>query len=349
MKAVLEIDGSFGEAGGQLLRTSLSLSTLLKKPFRISNIRAGRKKPGLQAQHITSVRAAAEISKARVHGNELNSEQLTFEPESFEAGKHKFDIGTAGSTTLVLQTLLPPLLFAQKPSELELIGGTANPFAPSTLFLEQVFLPTLAKMGAKVTVQVERWGFYPAGGGILKARIEPTKKFEALDLVKRGELEEIEGFAVVANLPTNVAEREKATALKLLTSASLEAKISLEEAKAASPGNEFFLLAKYKNSLAGFSALGERGKPAEQVAGKAAKELIDFHASGASVDPHLADQLLLYASLAHGETKYTTPRVTQHLITNAWLVEQFLPKVDIDVEGEEHESGEVRVVGIGHT
>jgi RNA 3'-terminal phosphate cyclase (ATP) len=344
---LLEIDGAQGPGGGQLLRTSLSLSILLRKPFRMTGIRAGRKNPGLQAQHLTAVKAAAEVSRARVHGADLNSEALTFEPERLEAGRHRFDIGTAGSTALVLQTLLPALLFAGKPSELEIRGGTANPFAPSALYLEQVFLPTLARMGAKATARVERWGFYPAGGGVLRARVEPANGLTAIDLRGRGRLEEVRGYAVVANLPAGVAEREKTRALKVLAEASLEARITLERAEADGPGNELFLLARYANARAGFSSLGEKGKPAEQVAEEAARELAAFHASGASADAHLADQLLLYAALAGGESRYTTPRVTSHLVTNAWLVEKFLPRADIDVEGEEHAPGEVRVTGAG--
>ncbi|HLD76156.1 MAG TPA: RNA 3'-terminal phosphate cyclase, partial [Candidatus Norongarragalinales archaeon] len=204
------IDGSRGEGGGQVLRTSLSLSAVLQKKIRIENIRAGRKKPGLQPQHLACVNALAQICSAKVYGNAIGSTELSFEPGKTEGGHYEFDIKTAGSATLLFQCLLPPLLFAKDPSALTLHGGTDVPFSPPSLFIERVFLPALSRFGADVTLRTVKHGFFPAGGGLLHAKIKPVRALKAVHLENLGKLNRLSATAISANLPDHIVARQKA-------------------------------------------------------------------------------------------------------------------------------------------
>lgn len=205
--STLIIDGSQGEGGGQVLRTSLALSMVTGRPFRIEGIRAGRANPGLLRQHLTGVRAAAEISGAKVQGAELGSKQLTFEPGEVRAGDYQFSIGTAGSTTLVLQTILPALLAAKGRSTMVLEGGTHNPAAPPFDFLQRVFLPLVNRMGPRVSVELERHGFFPAGGGCFRVVVDPVEKLQPLELLTRGEIRRRTCRVLLSNLPRTIAKR----------------------------------------------------------------------------------------------------------------------------------------------
>lgn len=208
---MLMIDGSLGEGGGQILRTSLALSMITGTPIEINHIRAKRGKPGLRRQHLTALRAAAQISEAAIAGDQIGSKQIKFHPRRTTPGDYRFDVGSAGSTTLILQTILPPLMLADRSSTIELIGGTHNPFAPPVDFLALAFLPILNRMGPRVTLQLERPGFYPAGGGRLRFAIEPAASLKPLAIVRRGEIVRRRCQAVIANLPDHIAERELAT------------------------------------------------------------------------------------------------------------------------------------------
>ncbi|EGW23368.1 RNA 3'-terminal phosphate cyclase [Methylobacter tundripaludum] len=333
----LIIDGSHGEGGGQILRSALSLSAITGRPVRIEKLRANRKKPGLAAQHLTSVRAAAMLCDAEVKGAELGSQTLQFIPRKpVRAGDYFLDVaharegGSAGAVMLVLQTLLPPLALATGVSNVMLRGGTHVDMSPSYDYVHDVWLPTLARMGVRAELSLMRSGWYPVGRGEVKLRIEGAEKLLPLRLEHRGPLRAVTGRALVANLPAHICERMAAHARYLLEQAGMAAKIETVVMKAACPGAGLYLTAHYENSLAGFGAQGKRGKPAEQVAEEACFALLQHYRSGAALEQHLADQLILPTALCRGESVFGVERISPHLVTNAWVVERFgLARIDI--------------------
>ena len=338
------IDGSYGEGGGQVLRTSLTLSVITGRPMRIERIRAGREEPGLRPQHLTAVQAAAAICGARVEGAEPGSQALTFAPGGpARPGHYTFDVtqaahtGSAGSVGLVLQTVLLPLAFAGGESHLTLRGGTHVPWSPSVFYLEHVFLPQLASMGVQAGLELKQWGFYPAGGGEIEVRIVGRAgPLRPVTLTARGPLRRVLGIAAVMNLPAHIPQRMADRARSVLTGAGLPGQlVALEPRRlhGAGPGAGLFLCAIYESARAGFTAYGRKGLPAERVAEEACQELLLYHQSGAPADPHLADQLVLPAALAAGESRVYTARVSQHLLTNVWVVQNFLRR-EVTVEGE---------------
>ncbi len=347
-KNILKIDGSYGEGGGQILRTALALSCLFKRPIEITNIRKSRKKPGLQPQHLTAVKAAATVSGAGVEGAELSSTTLRFLPEHLTGEEYFFDVsekkGSAGSTSLVLQTILLPLCFAEHQSTVTVIGGTHVPWSPSFHYLKYVFLPALSRLGAKAELDIEKWGWYPIGGGKVSATVIPKREFLALNITERGKLLRVTGISAVSNLPQDIARRQRDQALKMLSKKSLEADIEIVTAPSPGKGTLMFLRAEYENITAGFDGLGAIGKRAEEVADEACKALFEYIDAGGALDPHLADQIIPYLALANGPSTFTTSRITQHLLTNIWVVKQFMD-IDIHVEGKEGEPGRVRVQG----
>ncbi|MGB9716006.1 MAG: RNA 3'-terminal phosphate cyclase, partial [Thermodesulfovibrionales bacterium] len=249
---MLEINGSFGEGGGQVLRTSLSLSCLLKKPFKIFNIRIKRKKPGLMPQHLMGIRALKLISNAEVKGDSAGSLELVFEPKEVKAGEYVFDIGTAGSVSLLLQALLPPLIFAKDKSSLSLKGGTHVPFSPTFNYINEVFIPAIKMLGIEIEANIENYGFYPKGGGKVKAEIMPADRITSMNFLERGEIKRIKGISAVANLPLSIAERQKDSALKILASQGLNAEIETLPVPALSNGTFLFLKAETEKFFAGF-------------------------------------------------------------------------------------------------
>jgi len=318
---MLVLDGSMGEGGGQILRTGLALSLVTGKPFRIEKIRAGRKVPGLRPQHVAAVRAAATIGKASLRGDSVGSLELAFTPGKIEAGSHTFSVGTAGSATLVFQTVLPALLRTEGTSWLSFEGGTHNPLAPPFDFIERAFLPVLARMGPRVTLRLDRHGFYPAGGGRFSATVEPAP-LARLDLEERGALRSISVVAAVSRLPESIATRELETVASVLGSEGARFTTKKIE-KARSPGNYVAIDIECDHATEVVSAIGERGVPAEEVARKAAHEAREYLDSGAAVGQHLADQLLIPIALA-GEGAFTTLAPTPHTRTQAEVVEKFL-------------------------
>lgn len=327
MSSLVTLDGSHGEGGGQVLRTALSLSLLTGRPFRIVKIRANRDKPGLRPQHLSAVKAAAELGGARVVGAEVGSRELTFHPQPYTPRDLTIDIGTAGSTALVLQTLhLPLAMRAERPVRLVLLGGTFNLKAPSFPFLDQTWRLDLAALGMPIALSMPLAGFYPRGGGRLEAWIEPGTP-RALTRIERGPLLGIRGIAGTANLPhNNVGERMLARAEARLAERGLLADITLTDWPAASPGAALVLTAEHAKTAATFVGLGARGKPAEAVADEAVDELLAFEDTQGAVDPHSADQLLLPLSLAEGRSVYTVAAVTEHLRTNANTIQAFLDR-----------------------
>jgi len=336
---MIEIEGSLGEGGGQVLRTALALSLVTRKPFRIANIRANRKTPGLLRQHLTAVLAAAEAGGASVEGADLGGTTLTFVPQTLRGGSYKFAIGTAGSTMLVLQTILVPLALAPEASTIDLEGGTHNPASPPFDFIEQSYLPLLARMGATVTIELVRPGFYPAGGGKVRVSITPAPRLERLDIEERGEIVCRRVRAVVANLPYAIAEREVRTAAETLgwgeeTMQPHTLKDSI------GPGNAVSVVVECDHVTNVFTAFGAKRLRAEEVAHDAAKQAKRYINSGAAVGEHLADQLLLPLAAGAGGTFTTTPLST-HATTNADVIRKF---VDRAIEVETISRGMVRVV-----
>ncbi|HLJ91292.1 MAG TPA: RNA 3'-terminal phosphate cyclase [Candidatus Angelobacter sp.] len=328
----IPIDGSMGEGGGQILRTSLSLSLITGKPFRIENIRAKREKPGLLRQHLTAVQAAAAIGNAKVEGDTLGSRAITFIPGTVWPGDYQFAVGTAGSGTLVLQTILPPLMMASTPSRIVIEGGTHNLAAPPFDFLERCFLPLLEKMGPKVRVELQRYGFYPAGGGRFTAEIMPCPVLKPVTLDERGEIAARKAVAVVANLPYHIAKRELDTAAQAL-GLPAESLQCVDTKNSVSSGNLVMVEITNCEFTQIFTAFGQRRVSAETVAGDAAKQAQEYLSSKAMVDEHLADQLLLPMALAGGGS-FTATVLNQHALTNMQVICEFLP-VRFDVR--EHE------------
>ena len=341
---MIEIDGSQGEGGGQVLRTALSMAALLGVPFVIRNIRAGRNNPGLAPQHLACVRAVAEICAAEVTGDELGSQEVSFEPGEIRAGTFEFDVAaekpSAGSTSLVLQTVLPPLLFAPGPSEVTIRGGTHVAWSPTFEYLDCVFSSALhsllSKTRAGVWLKLHRGGWYPRGGGMITAEIRPfVENSQSLQpICWTGSSDESPPMVVSVvseQLPDHIAPRQIKGVEQVL--GKLPRKLAPTARIKRLPGGPGTAVLVYYGGMGGYSALGERGKPAEQVGAEAAKQLLKFLDRGVAVDELLADQLLIYLAIAEGTSEFTTPEITQHLHTNAGVIKQFLP-VEVEfVEG----------------
>ena len=321
MKTV-SIDGAMGEGGGQVLRSSLSLAMLTGTRVEITRIRAGRPKPGLMRQHRMSVEAAATICRGEAEGDDLGSTSLRFPPGRVRAGDYRFAIATAGSANLVLQTILLPLALADGPSTLTLEGGTHNPMAPPFDFLVRTFLPVLARMGAKVTMELDRYGFVPAGGGRIIVRIEPVAKLSPIELVKRGDVTKQSGRVVVANLEGSLAYRQR-TALAAAMGWDEDA-IAVDSVRSAGPGNVMQIAIETADHCEVITGFGERGTGTEKIVGGMVGEAKHYVESDACVGIHLADQLLLPFAIAGGG-RFTTARVTEHTSTNAKVIESFMP------------------------
>jgi RNA 3'-terminal phosphate cyclase (ATP) len=351
---MIEIDGAQGEGGGQVLRTALVLSALTGQPLRMRRIRAGRGNPRLAPQHLTVIRALAGVCGATLEGARLRATELEFRPQRPpRAGTYAVDVaeaatgGSAGSVTLVLQAMHLALAFAGAASRLRLEGGTHVPHSPPWHYLAHVYLPAVARMGLQAETRLERWGFYPVGQGEVTAEIgSGNGPLAPITLEERGAVRRVWGVAVAANLPAHIPQRIAARANKVLAGGGLRPQVQALRERAAGPGAGLFLVAEYDGSAAGFAALGEKGKPSEQVAEEASLDLLANHAAGQPVDMHLADQLLLPAALAAGHSRYATCRLTQHTLTNADVIRQFLP-AEIEIEGRVDEAGVVRVKGVG--
>jgi RNA 3'-terminal phosphate cyclase (ATP) len=333
---MIEIDGSSGEGGGQVLRTSLALSIVTGKPFRIFNIRAGRKNPGLQPQHLASVKAAREICGGGVKGAERGSKELVFGPGSVKAGQYTFDVGTAGSTTLVLQTVLYPLMLADAESDVRILGGTHAAHAPPATFFRDTLLPQLQAMNANVQFTLLAMGFYPVGGGEIWSRIHPWSRPQAFFLEERGEVE-VRAQAVVSRLPLSIAQRETGVLQKLLGLPSKDC--SVDQCDTAGPGNVVMIHLRSAALTEVVSAFGKRHKPAEEVAEEAAWEAREYLEYAAPVGPHLADQLLLPMALGAGGSFVTGP-ITGHTQTNIDTIGRFL---DVPIRVEKLEGRRNRI------
>jgi RNA 3'-terminal phosphate cyclase (ATP) len=318
---MLMIDGATGEGGGQVLRTALALSMVTGTAFRIVNIRATRKRPGLMHQHLAAVNAAARICSARVEGAGLDSGELQFRPGQVAGGDYAFSIGTAGSTILLLQTVLPALLLAPEPSTLLVEGGTHNPLAPSFEFFDLAFLPLLRTMGARVKARLERPGFYPAGGGRVLVHIAPTQRLKPIQLQRRGAVRQIRATAMIAQLPEHIARRELDVIAHELSLEDPRPEI-VRATTATGAGNALNLIIESENATEVVSGVGTRGLIAERVAEDVARRARRYLDANVPVGEHLADQLLLPMALARGGT-FRTLLPSRHLSTNARVLEQF--------------------------
>ena len=337
---MITIDGSYGEGGGQILRTCLSLSAISGQPLQIVCIRAGRKHPGLAAQHLTSVRATAAICQAQLAGDELGATTLEFIPGGPpRAGHYCFDVsqarqgGSAGAVTLILQAILMPLALASGQSDITLRGGTHVAWAPPVTYIQEVYLPAIVRLGIQAELELRAWGWYPQGGGEVGLRVSGNSRVSHLNLLDRGALQQVRGIAAATELPSHIPQRMAIRAEKLLRQAHLKGQVNALRKRGRAPGTGIFLTAEYDRSRAGFSALGRRGLPAERVAEMVVEELVEFHTSGMPVDVYLADQLLLPTALGSRVSQFRVAGITPHLRTNAWAIEQFgLARIAIDRE-----------------
>jgi RNA 3'-terminal phosphate cyclase (ATP) len=349
---MIELDGSQGEGGGQILRSALTLSMVTGQPFQIHHIRANRSKPGLMAQHLKAVDAAAAACRANVIGASLGATSLVFEPGKIRSGRYKFEIGTAGSTSLVLQTVLVPLSMTNTASTVILSGGTHVPWSPCYHYLEEHWRPLLLHLGFQFQLALECAGFYPQGGGRVQAVIRPlmdARSIAPLHLDRRGKLQRIYGLSAVAGLDKSIADRQKRQAvLRLQNHYPLDHFKTVELPARISKGTLFLLVAEFdplqgnEHAQCCYYALGEHGKPAERVADEAVDALEDFLQTEATVDQYLADQLLLPLSLASGSSVIRTPRITSHILTNAEVIRRFL-SVEIQVQGNLGAEGLVQI------
>jgi RNA 3'-terminal phosphate cyclase (ATP) len=319
---MISIDGSRGEGGGQILRSALSLSMVTGQPFRIRHIRANRPKPGLMRQHLTCVQAAAAICSGKTTGADLASTQLEFKPGKVQGGSYNFAIGTAGSTTLVLQTILPALMTTAEGSRIDIAGGTHNLQAPTTCFLAGCFLPLIDRMGPSVRMSVGRLGFYPAGGGVVRTEIEPVRQLLPLHLTEPSPIIARRAVALVAGLPGTIAQRELAVVEEKLGWSPDQLSIR-HLGSNDGPGNTLTLEIERESLTEVFTGFGERGVSAEQVAARVCGEVRSYLAAEVPVWKHLADQLLLPMALA-GQGSFRTGPLTPHALSNADVIEQFV-------------------------
>ncbi len=342
MAADVTIDGSRGEGGGQILRTSLALSVITGRPVHLRKIRARRSKPGLRRQHLTAVKAAATICGGELNGDGLSSSAVSLIPGPVRPGDYSFRVGTAGSACLVLQTVLPALLCASGPSTVTVEGGTHNSMSPPFDFLQRCFLPLLARMGAVVDLSLERAGFYPAGGGRLRAVIQACEALQPLELMDRGQLRQRSARALLANLPDHIAERELTVVRQQLDWVEAETTVERMD-KAKGPCNALMLEVGHDNVTELVTGFGEKGVPAETVAARTIAELQAYLASSAPVGEHLADQLMLPMALA-GAGRYRTLPLSLHSKTNIETIQKF---IDVDIHADEDDDGVVVSFGPG--
>ncbi len=343
MRSEVEIDGSFGEGGGQVLRTALSLSMVTGLSVRIFNVRARRPNPGLAHQHLTCIKAAKEVCSATVSGATLGSQTLEFQPGQVQPGDYSFDVTTAGSVSLVFQTLFLPLSLAKEESRITIRGGTHVKWSPSYEFLQDQWLFYLHRIGFAISLRLEKAGYYPKGGGVMKARIEPAGQLRPLVLSDRGILRGVSGTVFLSRLDRSIAERQLVKCEEMLSSRRLSGEIEVREYPSPGPGTGTHLRAAFDNGSGSYTSLGERGVPAERVASSCAESLCDYIDSSAALDRYIADQLILPLSLACDESLFTCELVTQHLLTNAEIVQMFIPMA-VKVEGDLGQAAQMRII-----
>ena len=339
---MIKIDGSQGEGGGQLVRSALTLSLLTGDRVQIDNIRANRPNPGLSHQHLAAVKAAQTIGKGEVNGGKLGSTKLEFHPRTIKPGRYRFNIGTAGATTLVLQTVFLPLSVAKATSSIKITGGTHVPWSPSYDYLEMQWLSYMNKLGFEAHISLDLAGFYPKGGGQIQGRIKPIKSIYPLEILDRGPLKQIRGISAVANLDRRIAERQRNQVIRRLGDKYKLNDIRVRQLPSNFKGTIMLLLGEFEFSQCCYFSLGKPGKPAERVADEAINALESFMATNGVIDEYLADQLLLPLAFASGRSRFRSAKLTNHLITNADLIKKFI-NVEIDIDGVIGQPGLVTV------
>lgn len=334
------IDGSLGEGGGQIFRSSLTLSLLTKKPLQIHNIRSKRSSPGLKQQHLTALKAAAEISNAQVEGDFSGSQEVLFVPGEIKPGKYSFKIPTAGSTALVLQTIFMPLSVASRTSHVSIIGGTHVPWSPPYHYLEWQWFPWMDRIGYPGKVGLHQCGYYPAGGGRLSCVILPADLIKPVQVTGRGKLIQIRGISAASNLPWDIPKRQRQRFVGRLGSSYPLNDIRSAVLPGQGKGTFLTVLLEFEKTTACFSSLGEKAKRAEIVADELVKQVEEYMAATGCVDAYLPDQLLIPLSFANGQSSIQTPKITLHLMTNAEIIQQFMP-VRISIKGDMGKPGKV--------
>jgi len=348
---MIDVDGSMMEGGGQLLRMAITYSAVMGMPVRVRNIRAGRRPPGLKPQHLTTLKAVTEICDARTRGLSLGSKEVEFHPKTPRGGTYEFDIGTAGSISLLLQCVAPIVAFASSSTRLRVIGGTAVKWSPPVLILDRVVLEAARQMGFKGELRVRREGFYPRGGGMVEASIAPIEGLRPLVATRQEHMKWVRGISLCGRLPRHVAERQSRAAEAILKESGYRAKVdyrvAVGEEAPFSPGSVVCLWAETEPRMfMGADALGERGKPAEKVGAEAAESLVDQLGTGAAVDLHTTDSLVLWCSLAEGESRFTTSKLTTHTVT-AMELARIITGAEFVVEGELGKPATISCLGVG--
>jgi RNA 3'-phosphate cyclase len=331
---LLEIDGSYGEGGGQILRNAVALSTLTKKPVKITNIRANRPNPGIKPQHYISIKSIQDICGAKTTGLEIGSSTLSFNPGDFKGGKYKFDIGTAGSITLAFQACILAFILSKEPVAIKLNGGTDVKWSPSWDYFTKVFLPILKKMGLYIEAKLINRGYYPKGGGEAEITINPCKKINPLRLDSFQEFSDVKGAINIAGLPDHIGTRMKHSAIKLLLKENLMSNIEIERFSSISQGVGIILWIESKDTIIGSTLLGERGVSSEEVGKSVGLNLLSEIQSQSTLDVHAFDQILPYLALAEGTSSCFVKELSNHANTNIWLIKQFL---DVDFEAKNKE------------
>ena len=343
---LVRLDGSKGEGGGQILRSALALSARTGRAFEIENVRAGRPNPGLAAQHLTAVRAAAAICGAKIEGAAVGSRALRFVPGAVRPGRYRFEVGTAGSSSLVLQTVALPLALARGPSEVSIGGGTHVPWSPTFEYLASCWIPWMRRAGCALEAGLNFAGFYPAGGGELFARIEGKARPKPLHAAERGAPSTVVVLSRVSNLPMEIAERQARSAISVLRGEGVEATADCRELRGPRPGTALAVVGRFGDAVACATALGAPGKPSEEVGREAGDAFVAYLKSGAALDEHAADQVLLPLAVASGPSEFTAARASGHLETNAEVVQAFLG-ARIEIESANEETARVRIEPAG--
>lgn len=343
------IDGK--EGGGQILRTAVALSAILKEPIKVINIRGARCDGGLRPQHLMGVKIAGEFCSAEIKGLKIGSTEIEFIPRKLNVHDKIIDIGTAGSIPLLLQTLIPIVIFGGKHVELEIVGGTDTKWSPPIDYVRCVTLKNLEKMGVKCDIKILKRGFYPKGGGRIILKVDPVKNLNPFNAINRGKIKGVYVHSVCGSLPKHVAERQGRKALSVINMhyhklGTFETSMSYEIVNSLSKGSSVTCYALCENSILGGNSLGELGKPAETVGSEAAHELMESLSCDATLDRYMADQILIYLAISKGKSRITVEKITHHCLTNIYVIENILP-VEFQIKGEKDGFGEIRVKGVG--
>ena len=336
VKKLLEIDGSYGEGGGQVIRNSAALSCITNNPIKITNIRANRDQPGLKPQHYVALKSLEEIFSAKTSGIEIGSTEVTFKPGKIKPGKYKFEVGTAGSITLVFQALILAYLKSNTKTNIRLTGGTDVKWSPTWDYFQHVFIPIIKKTGIKVDTQLIKRGYYPRGGGEAVITIDPISEIKPLQLDIEPEFSLVKGIVHIAELSNNISKRIKNATIKTLIRNDLQSDIKIEQNSSLSPGTGITLWAESNDTILGSTILGERGISSEEIGKNAATNLLSEIKSNSTLDIHAFDQLLPYMAIAQGASSCIVKKMSSHAQTNMWLIKRLLDTKFEAKQGEDY-------------